>query len=82
MKSKKLNFFMASGLCLLMAVGGCASKEGKAEDNQTEILDQEESETADSESLGDFSLEDINGETYTPEMFADYDLTMINVFTT
>lgn len=82
MKSKKLNFFMASGLCLLMAVGGCASKEGKAEDNQTEILDQEESETADSESLGDFSLEDIIGETYTPEMFADYDLTMINVFTT
>lgn len=29
-----------------------------------------------------FSMEDIEGETYTQEMFADYDLTMVNVFTT
>ena len=27
-------------------------------------------------------MEDVNGETYTQEMFADHDLTMINVFTT
>ena len=33
-------------------------------------------------SLGEFTMQDINGETYTQEMFADYDLTMVNVFTT
>ena len=27
-------------------------------------------------------MQDINGETFTQEMFADYDLTMVNVFTT
>ncbi len=37
---------------------------------------------AGAESLGEFSMEDINGESYTQEMFADYDLTMVNVFTT
>lgn len=34
------------------------------------------------DNLGDFSMQDIEGETYTQEMFADYDLTMVNVFTT
>lgn len=33
-------------------------------------------------SLGEFSVEDINGEAYTQEMFADYDLTLVNIFTT
>lgn len=32
--------------------------------------------------VGDFSMQDINGETYVQDMFADYDLTMVNVFTT
>lgn len=33
-------------------------------------------------SLGEFTAQDIEGETYTAEMFQDYDLTMVNVFTT
>ncbi len=33
-------------------------------------------------SLGNFSMKDIEGNTYTQEMFGDYDLTMINVFAT
>lgn len=33
-------------------------------------------------SLGEFSMEDIYGEAYTQEMFADYKLTMVNVFAT
>lgn len=33
-------------------------------------------------SLGEFSMEDIYGESYTQEMFADYRLTMVNVFAT
>ena len=50
-----------------------------------EALDSEE-EAAGTESagksVGEFSMQDIEGETYTQEMFADYDLTMVNVFTT
>lgn len=33
-------------------------------------------------SLGEFTMQDINGQTYTQEMFEDYDLTMVNIFTT
>lgn len=33
-------------------------------------------------SLGKFTTQDINGQTYTQDMFQDYDLTMVNVFTT
>ncbi|MCI9137826.1 MAG: TlpA family protein disulfide reductase [Lachnospiraceae bacterium] len=39
-------------------------------------------QNAQTENLGEFSMQDIEGETYTQEMFADYDLTMVNVFTT
>ncbi len=33
-------------------------------------------------SLGEFSTQDINGNEYTQDIFQDYDLTMVNVFTT
>lgn len=33
-------------------------------------------------SLGEFTTQDINGNTFTQDMFQDYDLTMVNVFTT
>ena len=33
-------------------------------------------------SLGEFAMQDITGTTYTREMFQDYELTMINIFTT
>lgn len=33
-------------------------------------------------SVGEFTTQDINGKTYTQAMFADYDLTLVNVFTT
>lgn len=33
-------------------------------------------------SLGEFTAQDIYGATYTQDMFKDYDLTMINIFTT
>lgn len=33
-------------------------------------------------SVGEFNTQDINGNTYTNEIFQDYDLTMVNVFTT
>lgn len=33
-------------------------------------------------SVGEFTTQDVNGNTYTQEIFQDYDLTLINVFTT
>ncbi len=53
-------------------------------DGQMDAMAGESSGTADAESeaLGDFTMQDINGETYTQEMFGDYELTMMNVFTT
>ncbi len=39
-------------------------------------------EPAGGESLGEFSMEDMEGNTYTQDMFSDYSLTMVNVFTT
>lgn len=45
-------------------------------------LEQLESETGVTGSLGEFSLQDITGKMYTQEMFQGVKLTMINVFTT
>ncbi len=46
-------------------------------------LDEEESSgSATMVNVGEFSMEDITGESYTQEMFADYDLTLVNIFTT
>lgn len=42
----------------------------------------EENQAAEGGSLGAFSIQDIAGEAYTEEMFQDYELTMVNVFTT
>lgn len=39
-------------------------------------------EESDATNAGTFTTQDINGETYTQELFQDYDLTMVNVFTT
>lgn len=33
-------------------------------------------------SLGEFTMQDINGQTWTQEMFQDYEVTMVNIFTT
>ena len=97
-KNKKmLCAFFLSGLCCLGVLSGCASgekgnpKEQETEEIQTDAdagdqasqdadFSQDEGEDSDAELL--FSMEDIEGETYTQEMFADYNLTMINVFTT
>lgn len=63
---------LCSLICLAM-LNGCSSGAGS------------ESGGENSESpanLGSFTIEDITGKTYTEEMFADWDLTMVNVFTT
>ncbi|MEY8393034.1 TlpA disulfide reductase family protein [Lachnospiraceae bacterium 45-W7] len=93
-KKNKLWFMFLSGLCCLTLLGGCGSKEKSSSDEKdsTEVIEENQTEEAQSDeegtpganisSVGEFSMQDINGETFTQDMFADYDLTMVNVFTT
>ena len=82
-------------LCVLPVLSGCTSKE-KTSDVQEETGAKNGQESpgdessnsggqeagTENESLGDFTMQDINGEIYTQEMFVDHELTMVNVFTT
>lgn len=67
-------------LCMagLLVLSGCSSKP----DSSAEQAAGEAVQEGKPENLGEFSVEDIWGNTYTQEMFADYDLTMVNVFAT
>lgn len=60
-------------LFCLAALSGCGS--GSESDSAAD-------KGAKTESLGSFTMEDITGKTYTEELFTDWDLTMVNVFTT
>ena len=62
--------------------GAQISEESGTEAAQGDAAGEEEGSAAEAGDLGDFSIQDIHGETYTPDMFGDYDLTMINVFAT
>lgn len=88
-RKKVICSLLAAAICCTPVLSGCASQEEPSSTQEEADLEDGRSpaeETdgpkADAESLGDFSLEDINGEAYTQEMFAEYDLTMVNVFTT
>ncbi len=78
MKKNKCYALFLSGLCCLTLLNGCASKKSSAPQEQSVAEDSKTSGA----SVGDFSMQDIQGETYTQDMFSDYDLTMVNVFTT
>lgn len=81
---------LAAAMCCTPVLSGCSSKEQSiasqkesgAEENQTPASETEDDLGESAGNLGEFSIKDVNDETYTQEMFADYDLTMINVFTT
>ncbi len=82
MKIEK-KFVYALLLCILC----CAALLNGCRPNADEAQMQEEQnpggmQVEEIESLGTFTVEDIAGESYTQEMFADYDLTLVNVFTT
>lgn len=96
-KKTKLALLLA-GVCTLAILSGCALKEESKTSNVPlqepdnasepaplgqEAENQPEAGAEDAgENIGEFSIQDIAGETYTQEMFADYDITMVNVFTT
>ena len=54
-----------------------------AEFQQISVFDQPQKERAENtSSLGTFEMTGIDGKTYTEDVFRDYDLTLVNVFTT
>lgn len=76
LRKKMLCVLILCSMCGLLALSGCGSKEETSGD-KTAV-----DETDSVENLGEFTMEDIEGNTYTQEMFAECDLTMVNVFTT
>lgn len=55
---------------------------GSDQGGEDALSDQGQQTDGEPQNVGEFSMQDLNGETYTQEMFADYDLTMVNVFAT
>lgn len=68
----------------LAACGNSATDEGASVNGGTTQQESSTSEQSQFEStpLGDFSAQDFEGNTVTKEIFADYDLTMVNLWTT
>ena len=90
---KKLYALFLSGLCSLTLLSGCSSKENNSSNDKDSAQHTQQpsgtaqggeagNEDSNSKSLGQFSLQDIEGNEYTEQMFTDYDVTMVNVFTT
>ena len=85
-KRNNLLSILLCGICCMALLGGCGEPADKAAENPADASAagdvQADAEPAGEGSLGEFSMEDIEGNTYTQDMFADYSLTMVNVFTT
>ena len=86
---KMLTITTAAALCLSAA--GCSSAQKADEGRQETLEDVQQEAGQDGESgentpqaleLGEFVMEDIEGKEYTREIFADNELTMVNIFTT
>lgn len=75
--NKKICILLSLCMASLLVLGGCGSKPDASAEQTAGEAGQEEAEN-----LGEFSVEDIEGNIYTQEIFSDYDLTMVNVFTT
>ncbi len=92
---KRTGILILSGICCLALCTGCGTggkNSGEKEQNEKvqsadtdslqEPLESGEQKVEETERIGEFSMKDIEGNSFTQEMFAEYDLTMINVFTT
>lgn len=75
LKIKKLSIILVAGMLSMLIFAGCSStKPASGSANQEG--------NKDSNSAGTFETTDIEGTSYTQEVFSDYDLTMVNVFAT
>lgn len=88
-RMKVLCSLLTAAMCCTPVLSGCSSQEEpslaqeEAEGKEQDVLDETDGAAGEGAgNLGKFSVEDINGSAYTEELFADHDLTMVNVFTT
>lgn len=82
-RTKWIAAFMAGVLCAVI-FSGCAPKEPSVSSetpNAGQPASAQSAETA-GKTVGEFVTQDVNGNPYTEEMFKDYDLTLVNVYTT
>ncbi len=80
----KIGTAILAGICCISIFGGCSSATDgqQASENTDQAQEAQAQQQTGTKNLGEFSLEDITGKAYTNEMFQDYKLTMINLFTT
>lgn len=94
--NKKRNTALIFGIMCAAILSGCSSKElssfsetSKTSQEVAEKTSQSIAQSTDisskgnsSLSVGEFTTQDVSGNAYTQEIFKDYDLTMVNIFTT
>lgn len=75
-----------SGVLCAMIFSGCASKEQSASSEKEKPSVSQpvssQSGVTSEKTVGEFSTQDVNGNKYTKDIFKDYDLTLVNVYTT
>ena len=81
---KKWSVFLLGALLLLTACSPKEKKEISYDSAQSQqAVDEAKSSQVESEpALGEFSTQDLEGNEITSEIFSDYDLTMVNIWTT
>lgn len=90
MKIKKIIAFLLAGVMCAGSLTACASPRHEAPPSDVPETSQQTWDETDGglvsefvgPSLGTFTTQDVNGKEYTQEMFQDYDLTLVNIFTT
>jgi len=98
MKNKKvISTLLAAAMCAAALTACSSARPGAAASNQSGQQSSQEpaagSQLPDETggelvsefvgpSLGEFTTQDVNGNEYTQDMFKDYDLTLVNIFTT
>ena len=91
-KGKKFCTIIGAGALFMMILTGCSSNEpsvSRPNQNTSQPVSMEPENTsanpadsASSTSAGDFTTQDVYGNSFDKERFQDYDLTLVNVFTT
>lgn len=83
MKNRKNWLFLGLLLAAIGLSAGCGSEANEGtKDGAVTKEEDEAAEDTNKNSIGEFTTVDIYGETVTQEIFADYDLTLVNLFAT
>lgn len=91
MKNKVMLKVLLLGICVVLSAcsQGKGNESSSADLSQSQPQSSQSSQSADESktetqkvSLGDFKTKNIKGEDITKDIFADYDLTMVNLWTT